>query len=498
MENNQRTVPKFTCYFCNKVIENDTEMGHTAVCGNVLVPCVNKCGAYVPRMGLQKHNKECVNRTTNTLPKQQNRRVPNIYYGLAPDNRNVVQNNPTRTTNNGFVKNDSQNELYKLSRKIADLESRFQFQQENQNQLATSLQNYDKLKTAQLQLNLDLEKIKYQNQLAYDWRNKTDSILNNLTLNLSSIDNAKRNLDGNIMGLQTRMALLEKLEDQISGLVESFRREQAYNRQVDMSFEEKFEEIKKTLAQENAKNLAILGDVKDALDLTKQDMENAKFQLEDQGIKFTNIIYDLRGVGQSTSEAIRKIEKVEKEYEKLKKELAQMKLDMEILEGLSGSSDFRPGPGRLLWRITEVDSKMVQAKQTGSVIKSPIFFTHEYGYRIRVLMYMNGLKKWKDRYALLCLHVLKGDFDMVLKWPCNIEGTVVLRDLDDLEKAKPFSKIITAKRQTGNEECEEPQESSSCYIFIPHSTLLKSNHVKNDTIFLDIKIRQNAKLETSL
>ncbi|XP_056648841.1 TNF receptor-associated factor 5 isoform X1 [Diorhabda sublineata] len=498
MEINPRPVPKFTCYFCNKVIENDTEVGHTTVCGNVLVPCVNKCGAYVPRMGLQKHNKECVNRTTNTLPKQQKRRVPNTSYGLAPDSRNIASNNSTRTTNNGLMKNDNQNELYKLSRKIADLESRFQFQQDNNNHLSTSLTNYEKLKTSQLQLNLDLEKIKYQNQLAYDWRKKTDSILEALKVNLSSVDRAKRDLDSKVMGLQTRMMLIEKLQDQISGLVDSFRREQAYNRQVDMSFEENFEEIKKTSAQENAKNLAILGDVKDALDITKQDIENAKVQLEDQGIKFTNIIYDLRGVGQSASEAIKKMENMEKEYENLKKEFTQMKLDMEILEGLTSSNDFRPGPGRLLWRITEVDAKMIQAKQSGNVVKSPIFFTHEYGYRVRVLMYMNGLKKWKDRYALLCLHVLKGDFDMVLKWPCNIEGTVVLRDLDDLEKAKPFTKVITAKRQTGNEECEEPQESSSCYIFIPHSTLLKSNHVKNDTIFLDIKIRQNNKLETSL
>ncbi|KAJ8985395.1 hypothetical protein NQ317_007553 [Molorchus minor] len=113
-------------------------------------------------------------------------------------------------------------------------------------------------------------------------------------------------------------------------------------------------------------------------------------------------------------------------------------------------------------------------------------------------MYMNGLKKWKDRYALLCIHVLKGDYDMLLKWPCHIEGTITLRDLEDPEKAKPFSKYITAKVQCGDEEGEEPQESSSTFIFIPHSTLFKPNYVKEDTLFIEVKIQKNTKLETSL
>uniref|UniRef100_V5I6Y3 TNF receptor-associated factor 1 n=3 Tax=Anoplophora glabripennis TaxID=217634 RepID=V5I6Y3_ANOGL len=113
-------------------------------------------------------------------------------------------------------------------------------------------------------------------------------------------------------------------------------------------------------------------------------------------------------------------------------------------------------------------------------------------------MYLNGMKKWKDRYALLCIHVLKGEYDMLLKWPCHIEGTIILRDLENIDKPKPFSKYITAKRQQSDEENEEPQESSSTFIFIPHSTLLKGNFVKEDTLFIEVKIIQNAKLETSL
>lgn len=65
-------------------------------------------------------------------------------------------------------------------------------------------------------------------------------------------------------------------------------------------------------------------------------------------------------------------------------------------------------------------------------------------------------------------------------------------------KAKNFSKYIKTKRASGDEEEDEPQESSSTYIFIPHSVLFKDNFVKDDMFFLDISIDDNLKYETSL
>lgn len=37
-----------------------------------------------------------------------------------------------------------------------------------------------------------------------------------------------------------------------------------------------------------------------------------------------------------------------------------------------------------MWKITEFEAKMGQAKENEVVLKSPIFYTHEYGYKIRV------------------------------------------------------------------------------------------------------------------
>lgn len=52
----------------------------------------------------------------------------------------------------------------------------------------------------------------------------------------------------------------------------------------------------------------------------------------------------------------------------------------------------------------------------------------------QIILYLNGMKKWKGRYALLSLHVMKGEYDLMLKWPCHIEGNVTLRDLENSDE----------------------------------------------------------------
>nr|XP_023013379.1 TNF receptor-associated factor 5 [Leptinotarsa decemlineata] len=487
MEQNRKESQKFTCYFCNKTIENETATGHTAVCGNVLVPCPNKCGSYIRRLDLRKHDRECVNRTMKSPP----RFFKSNEYALI-DGPNVTQVTSS-LGRNGMTKTDSrvQEEIHKLSRKLSDLEIHVAKSQ-------VTNQTYETLKNNLMQQNLDLEKLKYQSKLSFDWKNNTEIALNNIKQSLSSIQHSKRETDSNVAGLQNRLGILERMLDQVNYLKDSFFREQAFNRQVDANFEQNINDVKSHFSQENALTLAILNDVKDTTETFREEISKLKNGLDEHTAKFTNIIFDLRAASQIASEALEKLEIHERECQEMKKELNQLKLDVEILEGLSCSNELTSRPGRLLWKVTDVETKMMKAKEFGSVAKSPIFYSHDYDYRIRVLMYMNGLKKWKDRYALLCIHVLKGEYDMLLRWPCHIEGTITIRDLKDLDKPKPFSKYINAKRHAGDEESEEPQESSSSYIFIPHSTLLKSGHLQEDTLFIDVKIQQNGKQETSL
>lgn len=269
---------------------------------------------------------------------------------------------------------------------MEDLDSRFQFFK-NQNQQYVPLQTFESLKTAHLQLNLDIEKLKYQNQITFEWRSNIDVLLSQLKQNISSVENYRRDVNVNLAGLQSRIGLMEKFQDQINQLKDSFLREQAYNRQVDMNFNENIDDFKKQLSQDNTQQLAILSDLKDSISSLKLDLEDVRSNQQDQGIKFTNIIYDLNNANHIATIANKKVESLEKDFEVMKKNVSQMKLDMEILEGLSASSDMRVAAGRLVWKITDIDTKMVEAKQNSSVLKSPIFYTHEYGYRVRVSIF---------------------------------------------------------------------------------------------------------------
>ncbi|KAJ8922561.1 hypothetical protein NQ315_007591 [Exocentrus adspersus] len=495
MESNRRNT-KFTCYFCNKTIENETEMGHTAVCGSVLVPCPNKCGAYVPRMDFSRHKRECINRITKSMPRLNNPldeegrfRPPSIPASTASLERQInghPQKSPNPRTNE---------EMYKLSRKVTELERLLQNQARIHNN--NVIPNYGDIKTNQMQHNLELEKIKYQQKLNMDWKKNIETQIYSLRQSINVFQASKKENDLHLITLQDRLMLLDKLQVDTSYLKDAVFKEQNYSRQAENNFQRDLSDIKTLVGEEHASAAAVFNDHQVALQSLKQELDAVKKTLEEQKNKFTNVVFDLRAASQIASEAAEKIEILERQFEDTKKEINQIKLDLEILEGLS-SNEAANSCGRLIWKVTEVEAKLQKAKDFDSVVKSPVFYTHEYGYKIRVLMYLNGLKKWKDRYALLCIHVLKGEYDMLLKWPCHIEGTIILRDLENLDRAKPISKYITAKRQQGDEENEEPQESSSTFIFIPHSTLLKSNFVKDDTMFLEVKISQNTKLETSL
>nr|CAH7760923.1 unnamed protein product [Callosobruchus chinensis] len=292
------------------------------------------------------------------------------------------------------------------------------------------------MKNNLMQHSLDIEKLRYHHKSFSDWRNNLEVQLNNLKQAAAMLQNAKKETDLHFMTLQDRIILLEKLQIEFSYMRDSFIQEQNYTRQMGKNVEQEFKDLKALFATENATSGALIDDQKRMIENLKHEIDDAKKTVDEQKAKLTNVVFDLRAASQIASEAVEKMEIQERDFAETKKEISQIKLDLEILEGLSTSTEvIAMKPGRLVWKITDFENKMLRAKEFSSVFKSPIFFTHDYGYKIRVLMYMNGIKKWKDRYTLLCIHVLKGEYDMLLKWPCHIEATITVRDLEDVEKA---------------------------------------------------------------
>ncbi|CAG9763029.1 unnamed protein product [Ceutorhynchus assimilis] len=429
----------FTCYFCNRLIENETEMGHTTLCSKVLIPCPYKCGAYVERANLVRHKNECTNNNSNNC-KSLDRRMP-----------------PTRS------------DLVNLSRRFQELEVK---KEDSLEDIKKSLKEHA----------LSIQKFNNFNGYLAEWKKKVDAQLKTL---VTSETNGNQ-----FIYIQEKLLQLQNLHLELSKLKENTYKDSNYFKNTQTDFARNLEEIRGTFNKQNA---AFEGMWREQTGLTQkaiEDVRTIKESLDEQKAKYAGLIFDLRSVSQISSEAAEKIEILEREFNLMKQDVNQLKINMEILEDLA-CNDNTPYQ-RLIWKITDVESKLKRTRENDIVLKSPIFYTHRFGYKIRILLYINGLKKWKNRYALACIHVLKGEYDALLTWPCTIEGTITLRDLVDKTQAKCFSKFIKTKRSCGEEEEDEPQESSFTYIFIPHTVLFKSNFLKDDTCFLDVCINVNA------
>ncbi|KAJ3658430.1 hypothetical protein Zmor_010167 [Zophobas morio] len=467
----------FTCYFCHKKIENDTEMGHTSVCGNVLIPCPNKCGSYIPRMEMPNHKKECLNRPGRSMTRL------------------------TTTTDTIETYDDALNTA-SLDRRFNNTSTRDVLErlQRDFQKLSTRLANYELSSSSNSSIdsrnNQDLDRIKYQNQMLLEWKKAVDYKLETLQQAMTSLDKARSESEYHWLSLQQKLSLLDKFRMDLDIAMDTFLKEQNYNRQANLEFAKNLDEFKDLFDQENASVNALWNEQKDIIDDIRKDVDGLKQVMDEQKAKNVSVIFDIKTISQIASETAEKLEIQDREFAKFRQQFDQLKLDLEILENLASADARTSTPGHLVWRITDFEAKMSKSKSSNSVLKSPIFYTHDFGYKVRILAYLNGLKKWKDRYALVSIHVLKGDFDALLKWPCHIEGTVSLRDQENSENPKNFAKHIVAKRQTGDEENEEPQESSFSYIFIPHGTLTKSQYLKNNEVFLEIRIEQNRRLLT--
>ncbi|XP_060530907.1 TNF receptor-associated factor 3 isoform X2 [Cylas formicarius] len=465
---------KFVCYFCQRTIENETEVGHASVCSNVLVPCPRKCGSYVSRANLPKHQYECVNQKTAT-PKTS----PSNHRGYPA--KHSETNSLDRTA--VMTKTVFQEELARLSKRVQDLETRRQQSSIRSSQQFTTLAGHlDTLKTVLTQHTSAIEKINHFHGFHDDWRRNLENRLEKLASTALDLEQLRGEID-------SKLPQLQNLNDAFHHFKEATLSDRGRSQSVAMDFARNIEDLRGLIERQASDVSALWSEHLQTTSVLRGDVD-------EQRAKHTSLVFDLRSVSHIASEAAEKVELLERDFGEMKHDVEQLKVDVAVMEGLGSGAD--ETWGSVLWKISDFDSKLKAAKDSGVVLKSVPFYTHRYGYRIRLLLYLNGLNKWRDRYALACIHVLKGDYDMLLPWPCSIEGSMILRDLENVSKPKSFSKYIKAKRNCGDEEAEEPQESSSTYIFIPHSVLLKGTYLKNDTVFVEVRINPFEKQETSL
>ena len=140
--------------------------------------------------------------------------------------------------------------------------------------------------------------------------------------------------------------------------------------------------------------------------------------------------------------------------------------------------------GSLKFKITEYGKK----REENMHFKSKSFYTHAYGYNAGIEVYLNGNDNGRNTHLSVFFRIIKGDYDVNLKWPFT--GTVKIVLLNQLTDSNHYLYTMSF-----NKEDNVCINSSWGYTqFISHLKLnfidpyLKIQYLKDDTLYFRVTV----------
>ncbi|XP_026667415.1 uncharacterized protein LOC108622610 isoform X4 [Ceratina calcarata] len=429
---------------------------HVNICGSVLEECPFKCGVYVARKNINAHQKVC--------------------------DRNAAKENNQTSDVEDFVWRDKMFDALKL------LRSALRDEETERKVLQDRVTYYSKLVHSQ-QGSIDALRFRIT-EMIDDYRQ------HNATLNqrLNSLELASDNME------QRTSLSFQRISEQLKLLHDQFGGEQNKHDEVLAKWCEELKDLRTVLAKDSAHvnelwqgQQRLISDFKLELEMRCKDSKEIMEQQKD------------------TTEKVNRLEEeMQKQFDIITKEKSvvrglkfKMAVHLEHLDRLDKLINDNPRSniseltecyctqehydqcstnGRLLWRIERYKEKMTEAKEKDCVLYSPKFLNKEYGYTLRMELFLNGLGQWKDRHIIGCLRVETGKWDPLLDWPCILKASVTLRNQED--PASDIKKIVKAVKDS-----KDVTKEAGIYMFIPHTTLTRySGYVKDNSMFLDIRI----------
>lgn len=459
----RRSVP---CYFCNNFLEERYLFDHVKHCGSVLEECVYKCGVYVPRKKMEDHQKTC-------------------------DRNASKRNSEIKDVNDNLWRNKIFSVLKLLRTALNDEET------ERKN-LQSNLSQCFKLLHFQ-QESIDI--LRYQMAETIKERQRNDTTLNQ-RLNDMELTYNKMEQDTNLS--------FKQISEQLKLLHDELTDGQSKQDQVIGNWYIELKNLKTFLAQENAhvtgmwqEQQQLIHDLKlelemrckNSIELTTQQKDLIKKvdALGEEVQKQSTVAADhkssIKGLKFQTKENLKYLEELIRENSKsiVEEELVECRCERACADRFSTN-------GRLLWRIDRYKEKMTDAKENNCVLYSPTFSNKEYGYTLKVELFLNGIGQWKERHIIGCLRVEKGKWDPLLDWPCVLKGTITLRNQEN-----PANDVRKLVKVVGRDKTNpvNVDRDSGIYMFIPHTTLTRySGYIMDNALFLDIQVK-DVKASTS-
>lgn len=92
---------------------------------------------------------------------------------------------------------------------------------------------------------------------------------------------------------------------------------------------------------------------------------------------------------------------------------------------------------------------------------------------------------WKGNNMIACLNVLAGEYDQLLEWPCRLKADIILREQGvQPTNTEDYVKKIFVKKKS------EDLLAANLYFFIPHKVVTSSKYLKNDSIYIEVKVHK--------
>jgi hypothetical protein len=182
-----------------------------------------------------------------------------------------------------------------------------------------------------------------------------------------------------------------------------------------------------------------------------------------------------------------------KEYKKicqdLHKALALTQVSLLTLEERLINQEKLSYNGQLLWKITNVNERMQEAKSGRQTsFYSPPFYTDRNGFKMCARIYLNGDGNGRGTYLSLFFVILRGEYDSLLKWPFRQKVTFTLVDQSELKEH-----VIDAFRPDPNSSSfrrpvSEMNIASGLPVFCPLGKLTSTDHeyIKDNTMYIEI------------
>lgn len=147
-----------------------------------------------------------------------------------------------------------------------------------------------------------------------------------------------------------------------------------------------------------------------------------------------------------------------------------------------------------IFKVDDFHKQLRTAKQDDSFVRlySEPFFTHKYGYRLKLEVNPNGCKAGKGTHVSVFLHVLRGEYDSILTWPFEWKIKFIL--LDQKPNQKKNIKMSFPRKSSDYDNFKRPTTDQNTgrglATFVSHETLSTEHYVVKDMLFIQLELEK--------